>query len=810
MKRLFFFFVLTIGAFTVAGCDTFEEDIDIDSITVNVSATIEDVSVEVAPGEIVPVGETVTLSAPMVDGYTFIHWLDENEDVLSTEAVYSFTASEDVTIEAVYETDNGEEDADNGEDDTDNGDAAQSVMDAFEGDLSHMESMMTSFEQSDTMEMTLDVFMDMEGPNGNETVALNLVQRADHSTASMSETRMSISGPGVPPDMSMGVIIRETPNFYEAYVDIGYFLDMIEEEEDVDAREIFGFESDTLHIIIPQEMRESFDELFTEAMEESFVDADIDEALIEELTETLDDMIEYYDFAYFASLDALEVDAEIVDETDILTSVTLTPEATKDVFEDVFEDVYPLLMKLESDADMPEYEAFILGEEYQNALATIESLEPMHMSMRYAPATQDRMHMEFDMLEFMSQFEEELDLEGIHSMDIAVTMDKDVDITIPTDARDIYDLSEEFFMMVMLDESLYYARSVDGLDISDDTYTLQTITDDYGVHFGMPFVDMTQSTVDVSGDTLTLDFVYETNGQDVFDTPVTLSELEALGIDADEAPQTRAEFLAIIDPMDRDAIAIQTIMVDMLERLMDETEPVMPEEPDETFPESDLVDFNDYPSIDRPPQSIMSEAVETQEEKVRVYYTELSSQEVFEFYQSAFSQDDAWTVDEMTYIADQSMGLIELSDGNIDVTLVMEDTSTFDGSTSVLLLVEIDVADDGDPQDLPQNDEVTLSDLEHAPRYIESIMIEGFADEGENGRVYASDDGSTDIYDFYVDYYENSDMWTIETQSIDVNEGSGYMDVTRQSDDARIYIAFYESDRYQDAWEIGITFSHHE
>ncbi len=61
-----------------------------------------------------------------------------------------------MTIEAVYEAD------DNGENGDDAEQAAQAVIDDFDGDLSHMDAMVESLEESDALEMIMNVDMTVD------------------------------------------------------------------------------------------------------------------------------------------------------------------------------------------------------------------------------------------------------------------------------------------------------------------------------------------------------------------------------------------------------------------------------------------------------------------------------------------------------------------------------------------------------------------------------------------------------------------------------------------------------------------------
>lgn len=796
MKRLFTFMLLAVASFTIVGCDMFDEDPDLDDITISTSANIEDAHIDIDPSDTVIEGTDVTLSAPEVDGYVFDHWVDtENDDILSESNPYTFTAQTDMTIEAVYEAD------DNGENGDDAEQAAQAVIDDFDGDLSHMEAMVESFEDSDTLEMIMNVDMAIDDGEINETIALEIKQSWIESDDLKTQTVIDLDVPDVPDDVQIHVIVRETSNFYEAYVDIGFLLDMIEEAEDLDAREVFGFDSDILHVMVPDSMRDSFGELLNEALQEEFDNGEIDDNILEEVETTLETMIEYYDFAYLSSLDALEVDASIYDETDVLTEVKMTSDAMETMFTDMFQDLYPLIETLEDDP-MPDYEEFIETDAYQEALDAIGELEPLELSMQYTPATEDTLHIDMDLLEFMNQLDEN-GLPNIQDLDVSITMHKDADIQIPEDARDLFELGEEFFMIAMLDESLHYASEVNDLALEDDTYTVQTIAEDYNQYFALPVLDSEQSIVSVNGDDISLDFVYENNGEDVFEAPVSLSTLEALGIDATEPPQSRDAFLDMLEPMNQDNIAREALIMDIIEMIVEDGAPQDPV--DEEFPTEDRVQFDDISTLERPPKSIMSEAVQTQDDMVRYYHSELSTEEIFEFYQSALSDHDVWTITQADYVADESLGFFELSHNDDSASVVIEESSQYGQSTEVLILVEQEPSEE--TGDFPEDDLVDVPSFEYAvPRLEDSVVLEGFAQYNTSGRVFASQDSLNDIYAFYSNMFESVDAWEIESQSLNVDEGYGEIVAELESDHSIVAVTIEESDIYTDTKVIDAVF----
>ena len=50
-------------------------------------------------------GSTVTVTATAKDGYVFVGWMDENQNIVSTEASYRFTATDNQRLTAVFKVD---------------------------------------------------------------------------------------------------------------------------------------------------------------------------------------------------------------------------------------------------------------------------------------------------------------------------------------------------------------------------------------------------------------------------------------------------------------------------------------------------------------------------------------------------------------------------------------------------------------------------------------------------------------------------------------------------------------------------------
>lgn len=114
-KRMLLMFVLITSVFTLASCGNskkLDDDKDLDPnpdpviVDYTVDATSNVLSIVVVKTDfLTSSGETqYELVAPTHDDFLFLYWIDvETEQVLSSELLYSFVASKDQSVEAIYE-----------------------------------------------------------------------------------------------------------------------------------------------------------------------------------------------------------------------------------------------------------------------------------------------------------------------------------------------------------------------------------------------------------------------------------------------------------------------------------------------------------------------------------------------------------------------------------------------------------------------------------------------------------------------------------------------------------------------------------
>ncbi|MFW6319305.1 MAG: endonuclease [Bacillota bacterium] len=109
MKKLLTLFLMTMVSLTLFACNITPDDQE-PTFTLTLTSNPSEAMTIASPDlDTYPEGTTVSVNAEDLDGYTFLHWLDETSDeIVSTELFYTFDISEDTTLQAVYEINDGD------------------------------------------------------------------------------------------------------------------------------------------------------------------------------------------------------------------------------------------------------------------------------------------------------------------------------------------------------------------------------------------------------------------------------------------------------------------------------------------------------------------------------------------------------------------------------------------------------------------------------------------------------------------------------------------------------------------------------
>lgn len=603
----------------------YEEKVDVETYEITLESDHADADLAVTPEAEVEEGEEVTISASEIDDYVFMHWIDTaTGDVFSEEMEYTFTVEEDMTLEAVY---SGEAEA-----------AAEQALSDFEGDLGHLQELKDNFEASDayTVEwMMLFEEEDFDDPDIVHTYQIEWSQGVIEGDTVLTETKMTLTMPDEE-SFDFHMIVEETEQYYEIYMDVGFLVDELADELEMDVRELFDFEGDYAYMFLPVDDSENFVEEFAGMILADLEDEGIDPEGLEDALEELERFEKYMTLEYYNDHEHLEVEADVVNDTEMMTTIVFNPDMMQDLFEDVFKDVYHVAKALDGEEELPPYEDFIDSDEYQEMLDEIAEIEPFELSLIHEPYSSESMRMEMDMLEMMEDLDEEFVMPGVETMEFHIEMKAYADIGELPETNDIIEIAEELLQLAIMVDTFEYGLGIYAdEEIEAGTYTLADL-EDKGHFFEIPLMDLEQSEVEVIVEDeereIVFDFIFATNEEAVFHEPTSLEEIGAV---LEEEPETREDFEAIIDYVDESSIAMYLILEDLIEMILEEMQPPV-------LPEEDLMG-EDFEALSRYPDSVIVHYEETAEHIEIVYGAETTLESAYDFYEDYFGENP-WTV----------------------------------------------------------------------------------------------------------------------------------------------------------------------
>lgn len=744
MKRLVALFLMAFSLFFLSGCDLFgDEDPEVTDVEITLASDVEAADLTVDPHTIVPEGTQVTVSASAVSGYAFLHWYDVDLGAVASEdSTYTFDADTDFTLEAVYEetatatilVESAHPDAILTADPEtlpigettlvtasqiegyifegwmDTGTAqilsdemsysfvaegdltlealyaqappdTSDILDDFIGDLSHLDSVMAHYENSDAVTSEMTFFVEEAFNGGSEGVTLHMRQAVFTDPHPMTDTLIEIETPDE--DMRMRLIVvseSASMTLHQVYLDIGMFLDIAEEEDDISFRELFALESDFVHLTVPDifldEMWDMFmDEVADDLEEDGFAPDEL-KNMLEGLADIMD---KYLDLDYYNALDGLDVEA-YEENGEIVTVMTMDSDLISTMHEDITEDLYKTIALF--DTEMKPYEEFIEDEEYLQMQAMIETIEPFEVAMIYDPHAQS-MRMNLNIIDLLGQFAEEGDLDGM-TMEFSVAVTPEGEAPDTSDAESIERIASEIFQMLMIVQSHHFAERVHESTLPTDTYTLQALAEE-GYHFDMPILDLDLSEIVIDDDPgeFMLEFHYSNNEEAVFIDPISLEVLQDLEPDSDDVP-TREEFLDMIAYVDEGNIELQSMLFEVIGVLLAEMEPPEPIGP--IIPEEDIEGSEDYYGVDRYPGSVIVHYHESDTAIDIQYEAETTVESVYEFYMNFFEESP---FDILEVSEDQWITAID------DSVFVAVDVYSFVDVVTIYIYIE--EGDDGEP-----------------------------------------------------------------------------------------------------------------
>ncbi len=776
---------------TLSACNTDKDD----PLRVDVSANVETINVTVSPSTIAK-GDEVTLSAPAHDMYRFSHW--ENVDTgetISTEATHQFTATGPLNIMAVYHCMKEI--------------MAAETLASFSGDLSHLDDVMATMNASDALTIELGLHVAMLDDQVINEVGVTVVMRtATLQDRNITEYEVVIKGSDIPFDeVRFHVIIKETANFFEMFIDLGFVFDMMAQEEDLDVRTLFAFDNDYLHLHFPQALRDDIGALIGDAFDDllnemATPDFEVDEALIEAVLEKLEALSAYLSTDYLNDLEGVEVQASIQNQTEILTEMTLTSTAVQNFFTHIFEDLYDIALFLDEDGMLPSYEDFTGSNEYQEILDMLDEMPSFDVSFLHTPFDGEGLALTFHVLPFLRQFDDHGDLDDLQTLNVSLNLSAGTTLSDVQDAKNVYHILEEMFMIMMAEDALDLAESIDrNVSLADGTYDLTTLNDDHGIYIPtMPvLIDYDQSYIVISGGDMTIAFMYAFNDQAAFNRPVTLTELRALNLLESDFPETRQDLTNVHALFNRSNLNIYKVMVDVLAFLMEEGL----HEPEATFPVDDWLEdtfghIADMPGFNAHYVMVFAMDDETNYQ-MREYLVQDTVNTITQDLITAIHNHGYWTIDD-TFIYGED-AYIYLFSAHRTAVISIETAYAYQNTSRI----RYDVYSDASSA-MPTGDMNAQPDLMDVPRYPDSILY--MYDEDDAGfsiRTYLIENHPTlDVYAFYYDFIVHHPHWVLDDDYVERDHLSGYLSF---DDGHRFgFIEFYESYTYHDVMTIEISF----
>jgi len=486
------------------------------------------------------VGTHLTVEAPNVSGLSFSHWEKADGAHLSNDLAYSFIVSEDVALIAIYDVL------------TTASDAAALALSNFDGDLEFLTLLLDDiFEESFTTTLTFEVTEQIyyDDPehlftnqieltqkyliNGNQTIFFN------HLDINTIEDAVNVT-----------FIMVENPLYIELYLDLGFLLALLEDEEEI-SKEIFGFDDDLTYIYLPitkdklEEGIEGIIEFFLSTLED-----ELDESIIEIIEDIFNDfegLIDYLDLTFLLNHELMESQAMIHEDIYLETHL-IFEEALINVLYDGFIDEMYALLSMVDDIELPDKQDFLDSDDYEMIKDILSLLDGYHFTLRTLPYDNKEFVLRIDIYEAMMMIFEPEDIQGIHGMSFTIAFEKGADVEIPQNVINAWDLGNDILSLMIVEEILWFGgRYIDHIDLEvGKTYSIETLRR-HSIYLHNELIDKEKSTVSVIEDgegqkDLVFDFYYSFNDTKMFKAPLRYQMLKTLDY---INPQTKEDMDAL-------------------------------------------------------------------------------------------------------------------------------------------------------------------------------------------------------------------------------------------------------------------------
>jgi predicted small lipoprotein YifL len=275
------------------------------------------------------------------------------------------------------------------------------------------------------------------------------------------------------------------------------------------------------------------------------------------IANNIDTFDKYFDLQTYIEDEIVEIDVEVVNTTDVLTTMLVNPENFAGVFQELVTDIYWFAYQFPgSDVGYVEYLNCPSGQQCDDfdIFVDIEDelmgVDPLEFEFLFEPGAESAMTISIDAADFMESMGAKQGQAVIaQEFGMTMTMKEGAVINIPTNVANVKDALTEVLKVQMVQDLRWEMEDIiwqaEWNELPVDTATSVSELEWY--LFGSAALDREASTFTLHANSdVSVNLVWR-DGGNVFSEPVFLSDLEQLNDDFNNNGITRAEVEAYLD-----------------------------------------------------------------------------------------------------------------------------------------------------------------------------------------------------------------------------------------------------------------------
>jgi predicted small lipoprotein YifL len=275
------------------------------------------------------------------------------------------------------------------------------------------------------------------------------------------------------------------------------------------------------------------------------------------IANNIDTFDKYFDLQTYIEDEIVEIDVEVVNTTDVLTTMLVNPENFAGVFQELVTDIYWFAYQFPgSDVGYVEYLNCPSGQQCEDfdIFVDIEDelmgVDPLEFEFLFEPGAESAMTISIDAADFMESMGAKQGQAVIaQEFGMTMTMKEGAVINIPTNVANVKDALTEVLKVQMVQDLRWEMEDIiwqaEWNELPVDTATSVSELEWY--LFGSAALDREASTFTLHANSdVSVNLVWR-DGGNVFSEPVFLSDLEQLNDDFNNNGITRAEVEAYLD-----------------------------------------------------------------------------------------------------------------------------------------------------------------------------------------------------------------------------------------------------------------------